>query len=100
MSIRLYDTAWIELEGQPVPVQVRRDALRHDVYRAGDFAYDIDGRPDAGTEAPRILRTLSLQSVREVGLTMKANEVPVAHIALQGVRSAARGSHQKLLEIA
>ena len=101
MSIRLYDTAWIELEGLPAPVQVRRDAQRHDVYRVGEHAYDIDGRADVSAAgSPRIVRVLSLQSVREVGLTMMAHEVPVAHIALQGVRSAARGAHQKLLEIA
>ena len=101
MSIRLYDTAWIELEGQVEPVQVRRDALRHDVFRVGDHAYDIDGRVHASaTASPRIVRTLSLQSVREGGLTMMAHEVPVAHIALRGVRSAPRGAHQKLLEIA
>lgn len=101
MSIRLYDTAWIELEGQAEPVQVRRDAQRHDIYRVGDHAYDIDGRATPAAQAsPRIMRVLSLQSVREVGLTLMAHEVPVAHIALQGVKSAARGSNQKLLEIA
>lgn len=101
MSIRLYDTAWIELEGQAEPVQVRRDTLRHDIYHVGDHAYDIDGRamPSAAA-SPRIVRVLSLQSVREVGLTLMAHEVPVAHIALQGVKSAARGTNQKLLEIA
>ena len=101
MSIRLYDTAWIELEGQNVPVQVRRDMQRHDIFRCGDHAYDIDGRPASSTvDAPRIVRVLSLQSVREVGLTLMAHEVPVANIALQGVKSAARGTNQKLLEIA
>ncbi len=99
MSIRLYDTAWIELEGHAAPVQVRRDIQRHDVFRVGDHAYDIDGRPGSD-ETPRIIRVLSLQSVREVGLTLMAHEVPVAHIALQGVKSAARGTNQKLLEIA
>ena len=99
MSIRLYDTAWIELEGAAAPVQVRRDIQRHDLFRVGDHAYDIDGRPGSD-EMPRIVRVLSLQSVREVGLTMMAHEVPVANIALQGVKSAARGTNQKLLEIA
>lgn len=99
MSIRLYDTAWIEIEGQATPVQVRRDLQRHDVFRVGEHAYDIDGRPGS-EETPAIVRVLSLQSVREVGLTMMAHEVPVAHIALQGVKSAARGTNQKLLEIA
>ncbi len=101
MSIRLYDTAWIELEGQATPIQARRDTFRHDVFHVGDHAYDIDGRPVSATpDQPRIVRVLSLQSVREIGLTMMAHEVPVAHIALQGVRSAPRGTHQKLLEIA
>jgi len=101
MSIRLYDTAWIELEGQAGPVQVRRDALRHDLFRVGEHAYDIDGRADISVAtSPRIVRVLSLQTVREVGLTMMAHEVPVAHIAVRSVRSAARGAHQKLLEIA
>jgi len=101
MSIRLYDTAWIELEDQAGPVQVRRDTLRHDLFRVGDHAYDIDGRADASAPtSPRIVRVLSLQTVREAGLTMMAHEVPVAHIAVRGVRSAARGGHQKLLEIA
>jgi len=87
MSIRLYDTAWIELEGQAGPV--------------GEHAYDIDGRADISVAtSPRIVRVLSLQTVREVGLTMMAHEVPVAHIAVRSVRSAARGAHQKLLEIA
>ena len=100
MSIRLYDTAWIELEGQDAPVQVRRDVQRHDAFRVGEHAYDIDGRPDPSTmDAPRIVRVLSLQSVREVGLTLMAHEVPVAQIAVRSMRSAAaRGS--KLLEIA
>jgi hypothetical protein len=101
MSIRLYDTAWIELEGQATPVQVRRDVQRHDVFRVGDQGYDIDGRPDVSTlEAPRIVRVLSLQTVRESGLTLMAHQVPVAHIAVRSVRSAARGTNQKLLEIA
>ncbi len=101
MSIRLYDTAWIELEGQTGPVQVRRDILRHDLFHVGDHAYDIDGRAHASVaSSPRIIRVLNLQAVREVGLTMTAHEVPVAHIAVRSVRSAVRNAHQKLLEIA
>ncbi len=101
MSNRLYDTAWIELEGLTEPLQARRDPLRHDIFHVGDHAYDIDGRPDlASATAPRIVRVLSLQTVRESGLTLMAHEVPVAHIAVRGIRSAARGTHQKLLEIA
>ena len=101
MSIRLYDTAWIELEGHSAPIQVRRDSDRPDIFRGGGFEYDIDGRPKAAIEmTPRVVRILNLQTVRETGLTMRAHEVPVAHIALQSVKSAVRGTHQKLLEIA
>ncbi len=103
MSIRLYDTAWIELEGHSAPVQVRRDTARPEIFRGAGFEYDIDGRPKGAPDtdaAPRVIRILNLQTVRETGLTMMAHEVPVAHIAVHSVKSAVRGTHQKLLEIA
>ena len=72
MGIRLYDSVWVELEGSAEPIQVRRDPRNLAAFRAGDFQYDIDGRPlNLLINVPRIIRLHNLQSAREAGLPMR-----------------------------
>ena len=69
MSIRLYDSVWVDLEGRAEPVQVRRDPKNLAAFNAGEFQYDIDGRPLSSTiDTPKIVRLHSLQSARDAGL--------------------------------
>ena len=72
MSIRLYDSAWVALRGVDVPLQVRKDARNAALFHIGDFLYDIDGRGYPKTDSvPEILRLLSLQDARTLGLPMQ-----------------------------
>lgn len=69
MTIRLYDSVWVELEGGPEPLQVARDRKNLAAFNVGDFQYDIDGRPlKTALGAPAIVRVHSLQSARAAGL--------------------------------
>ena len=69
MSIRLYDSVWVELEGIAEAFQVSRDRRDLAAFHAGDYQYDIDGRPSKSTvDAPKIVRLHSLQSARAAGL--------------------------------
>ena len=71
MNIRLYDSAWVELEGMHQPVQVRRDLKNLAAFNAAEFQYDIDGRPLAKQAiGPKIVRLHNLQSARDAGLPM------------------------------
>ncbi|GGZ32366.1 hypothetical protein GCM10011273_18120 [Asticcacaulis endophyticus] len=66
MSVRLYDSAWVMVEGSDVPMAVRKDLRNLANFRVGEFTYDIDGRAVAdqiGT--PAITAILSLQAVQE-----------------------------------
>ncbi len=71
MGMRLYDTAWVELEGVQVPMQVFKDLKKPGMFSVGGFHYDIDGRAletEVGT--PAIVRLLTLQSAKEAGLRL------------------------------
>jgi hypothetical protein len=70
MGIRLYDSAWVALRGVDTPLQVQKDRANPAVFHIGGFRYDIDGRGFFRTEnVPEILRLLSLQDARTLGLS-------------------------------
>ncbi len=74
MAIRLYESAWVRVQGIEEPLQVRRDPKNAAAFNVGDYQYDIDARPLRGAVgAPEILSVLSLQSVREAGLATSYN---------------------------
>ena len=69
MSLRLYESAWVVVEGAAQPVQVHRDPVNRAAFQVGDFQYDIDARPlPVHSGAPAILSILDLQASREAGL--------------------------------
>ena len=78
MAIRLYDSAWVRVEGNDQPLQVVRDPKNPAAFNIGDFQYDIDARPLRGPDsAPTITMICSLQSAREAGLsTAYKRDVP------------------------
>jgi hypothetical protein len=79
MSIRLYESAWVDLEGHERPLQVHKDARNPAAFNVGDFQYDIDGRPlDMSVGAPKILGIYNLQAAKEAGL--KADYRPSSDI--------------------
>ena len=64
--MRLYDTAWVELDGTDVPVQVFKDPKNAGIFTVLGYQYDIDARPLKSTTAvPAIVKLHSLQSARE-----------------------------------
>lgn len=69
MSFRLYESAWVHIDGIDEPCQAHRDPLNMATFIVCGHRYDIDARPSAddGT-APAILSILSLQAMREAGL--------------------------------
>lgn len=70
MSFRLYESAWVRIEGLDEPAQVHRDRTNLAAFNVGGFQYDIDARPlPTSGGAPRLLALLSLQAVREAGLS-------------------------------
>jgi hypothetical protein len=70
MGIRLYDSAWVALRGVDTPQQVQRDRLNPAIFIIDGYRYDIDGRAFYVSEtAPDILRLLSLQDARTLGLS-------------------------------
>lgn len=72
--MRLYETAWVQLNGQEQPLQVHKDRSNAAIFNVGDYQYDIDGRPMRTTpDAPRIVKILSLQEARELGLRQDYN---------------------------
>ena len=67
--MRLYESAWVELEGLETPLRVYKDFRNSAMFRVGDYQYDIDGRPFNTTlGVPKIKRLHTLQSAREAGL--------------------------------
>ena len=68
MSFRLYESAWVMVEGIEAPVAVHRDPVNRAAFQVGDCQYDVDARPLHPRDAPPILSILSLQAVREAGL--------------------------------
>ena len=74
MAIRLYESAWVRVDGSDKPLQVHRDRKNAAAFNVGDHQYDIDGRPlRALDKAPKIVAVLSLQAVREAGLATDYN---------------------------
>ncbi|ESQ76680.1 hypothetical protein ABAC402_03115 [Asticcacaulis sp. AC402] len=67
MNFRLYESAWVVVEGSDAAMQAHRDPLRPGAFRVGEFSYDIDARA-LSPEAPKLLSILSLQAAREAGL--------------------------------
>ena len=69
MSFRLYDSAWVRVDGIEDPVQVRKDPRLLGTFLVAGNSYDIDARPvDRLAGAPTIASILSIQAVREAGL--------------------------------
>lgn len=81
MSFRLYESAWVNVDGVDMPCQVHRDPINVAAFIIGDYRYDIDARPLAGAgQTPAIRSILSLQAMREAGLRSNYNrdvEAPV-----------------------
>jgi hypothetical protein len=74
MSFRLYESAWVNVDGVDKPCQARKDPTNMAAFIVGDYQYDIDARPLAGAgAAPAILSILSLQAMREFGLRSNYN---------------------------
>jgi hypothetical protein len=69
MSLRLYDSAWVMVEGAEQPQRVSKDRKNPAAFNIGDYQYDIDGYGLVrDTNAPKIVEILSLQAVKEAGL--------------------------------
>ncbi|EGF89233.1 hypothetical protein ABI_45800 [Asticcacaulis biprosthecium C19] len=79
-NFRLYESAWVLVEGLEAPVQVHKDPGKPGAFRVGEHLYDIDARAmTAGS--PKLLSILSLQAMSGAGLlgrsnTMAAKEPP------------------------
>ncbi len=74
MAIRLYESAWVRVEGSESALLVQRDRKNAAAFHVGDHQYDIDGRPlRRGDPAPAIIAVLSLQAAREAGLATEYN---------------------------
>ncbi len=72
--MRLYESAWVRVDGVEAPVQVQKDRANPAAFNVGDYQYDIDGRAlKTAPDAPRIVSILSLQAVREAGLRQDYN---------------------------
>lgn len=69
MSFRLYESAWVRVDGVEEPLQVHKDKQNAAVFVVGNHRYDIDARPvPSGNLAPSIRSLLTLQAMREAGL--------------------------------
>ena len=71
MAIRLYDSAWVRIEGRDDALQVHKDRKNPAAFNVGDHQCDIDARPlGAADDVPTIVSIHSLQSAREAGLSL------------------------------
>jgi hypothetical protein len=69
MGLRLYDSALIRIEGEPQ--RVHKDARNAGIFRAGGYVYSIDGVSyNKGEPAPQIMALLTIQEIREAGLSL------------------------------
>lgn len=69
MSFRLYESAWVHVEGLDHPVRVFKDRQLAGSFIVEGHRYDIDARAlSSDHSAPRLTGLLSMQDVREVGL--------------------------------
>ncbi len=74
MAIRLYDSAWVRLFDVDDPQQVLKDLKKPDLFHAGGFHYDIDGRPYyVAQAAPKIVEILSIEKANALGLSTRAH---------------------------
>ncbi len=69
--MRLYDCAWVRLEGTDAPVQAFKNKRNLALFDIGEHQYDIDGRPAPGNaHAPGLAGLLSLSEIRALGLSV------------------------------
>lgn len=69
MSFRLYESAWVRVDGLEDPIQAHKDPRLPGTFLVGGNSYDIDARPvDPQAGAPAIASILSIQAVHEAGL--------------------------------
>lgn len=69
MSFRLYESAWVRVEGTEEPLQAHKDKRNAGVFVVGQYHYDVDARAlPVNPSAPPVLSILSLQDVRDAGL--------------------------------
>lgn len=75
MSLRLYDCAWVRIEGaEDSPVQAFKNPRNPAAFDIAGHQYDIDGRSIPGDNAaPSVASLLSLSEVRELGLSTGYN---------------------------
>lgn len=68
--MRLYDSAWVRVDGSDTPVQAFKNKRNAALFDVGDYQYDIDGRASPSDLATPILRKLlSLSEIRELALS-------------------------------
>jgi len=71
--MRLYDSAWVRIDGFDAPVQAFKNKRNAALFDVGDHQYDIDGRAAPGNpDAPALSKILSLSEIRELALSMTA----------------------------
>ena len=71
MRFRLYENAWVQIDGVEQPVQAHKDPINRAAFNVGGYQYDIDARAMPGeTNAPALVSILSLADIREAGLQM------------------------------
>jgi len=69
MSFRLYESAWVRVEGHEEPLQAHKHATNAGVFVVGDYHYDIDARAvGADPATPAIVSILNLEAIRDAGL--------------------------------
>ena len=74
MSFRLYESAWVRVDGREEPLQAHKHPSDAGVFVVGDHLYDVDARPAAADmAAPALLSILSLDSIRSAGLSSGYN---------------------------
>jgi hypothetical protein len=75
MSFRLYESAWVRVDGVEEPVQAHKAPNVPGTFVVHGNAYDIDARPvDPSSGAPAILAILSIQAAHEAGLRSRYGE--------------------------
>ena len=69
MSFRLFESAWVRVEGRDEPVQAQKNPQMLGTFLVGSHSYDIDARPvDPRSVTPAITSILSIQAMHEAGL--------------------------------
>lgn len=75
IRMRLYDTAWVRVEGsEDTPIQAFKNLRNPALFDIAGYQYDIDGRPAPGSAgAPALAGLLSLSEVQTLGLSSGYN---------------------------